>query len=168
MAELMGLYARPVGILVDRDVIDAVVRAAASAGIAEEVEAREPGDPARAHALIRALVASPVPTGEIPGLVAVLGYPRLAGLTGTSEASLRRYADGERDAPDDVAARLHFLVQVFALLRGSFNEFGIRRWLERPRSALDSRTPADVLSAGWDPEDEAPQEVLGLAVSLLS
>jgi len=168
MAELMGLYTRPVGTLVDRDVIDAVIRAAAGVGIAEEVEARELGDPARVHALLRALVASPVPAGEIPRLVAVLGYPRLAGLAGTSEASLRRYADGERDAPDDVAARLHFLVQVFALLRGSFNEFGVRRWLDRSRTALGGRTPADVLCADWDPEGESPQEVMGLAVSLLS
>jgi len=141
MAELMGLYTRPAGAVVGREVIDAVIHAAACAGIAEEVEARQPGDPARAHALLRALITSPIPTEEIPSLGAVLGYPRLAALAGTSEASLRRYADGERAAPDDVAGRLHFLVQVFALLRGSFNEFGIRRWLERPRSALDGRTP---------------------------
>ncbi len=41
---------------------------------------------------------SPRPSqpARIPRLVAVVGYPRLAGLAGTSEASLRRYADGER------------------------------------------------------------------------
>ncbi len=168
MAGLMGLYQRPAGTVVDRELIDAVVRAVTAAGIAEEVGARAIDDPTRVHALLRALAASPVPPGEIPSLVEVLGYPRLAGLSGASEASLRRYADGERAAPDEVAARLHFLVQIFALLRGSFNEFGIRRWLDRRRTALDGRAPAEVLRADWDPEDEAPQEVLGLAVSLLS
>jgi hypothetical protein len=92
----------------------------------------------------------------------------LADLAGTSEPSIRRYAAGERTPPDDVAARVHFLAVLTAVLRGSFNEFGIRRWFDRPRAALGERTPSALLEGSWSPEDEGPRAAAQLAATLLA
>jgi hypothetical protein len=67
-----------------------------------------------------------------------------------------------------VAARLHFLALVVGDLAGSYNEVGIRRWFERPRSLLGGEPPAKRLEGDWDPDDEGPARVRALAAALLS
>jgi hypothetical protein len=114
------------------------------------------------------LESSPLPEREINRLAAVLGYPRLAELAAVSEPSLRRYAAGDRQVPDPVAQRLHSLAVLIAILRGSFNEFGIRRWFERPRQALGRRTPAGALRGDWSPDEPGPETVMRLAVERLT
>ena len=117
--------------------------------------------------LLDALEESPLPRTEWVGLERVLGADLLADLIGVSPSSLRRYAAGTRDTPDDVAARLHFLALVVGDLSGSYNDFGVRRWFGRRRTQLGGRTPADQLQRAWDPQDEGPESVRRLAASLL-
>ena len=112
---------------------------------------------------IEAVDASPNPAGEWGPGRELLGDDLLGRLVGDiSPASLRRYASGERATPDEVAWRLHVVARLLAALLGSYNEYGIRRWFERPRAALGSRTPAQVLEAAEN-EDDAP---LGAVIAL--
>jgi hypothetical protein len=85
-----------------------------------------------------------------------------------SVSSLKRYQSGERDTPDDVAARLHFLALVVGDLAGSYNEIGVRRWFHRKRTLLDGRTPASFLKRDWDPDDDGPSRVRQLARALVT
>jgi hypothetical protein len=118
--------------------------------------------------LIAALEASPVPKFEWGGLGRVFGPEDLAALINVSVSSLKRYQSGERDTPDDVAARLHFLALVVSDLAGSYNDIGIRRWFQRKRSLLDGRAPVGLMKGNWDPDDEGPMRVRQLARELLS
>ena len=171
LAELMGLYTRPAGARIDRGVVEQVAQAVAVSGLADRVGVGF-GERPRTRRLVRpllaALEASPAPAPEIRNLAAILGLERLAELAGTSTPSLRRYAAGERATPDPVAQRIHFLAILVALLRGSFNEFGVRRWFERPRSALDGQAPGELLAGTWDPDDPGPRGLRELAEGLLS
>jgi uncharacterized protein (DUF2384 family) len=172
LAELMGLFERPLGARIDRRMVASVVAAAGAAGLADQVAARddaaEPGEQTTL-ALLEALVASPRPTHEIGSLAAILGgYGELGALVGASEPSLRRYAAGTRTTPDAVAQRIHFIAQLVAIVRGSFNEFGVRRWFERPHPALGRRPPAALLDAHFDPSDAGPQATLAAAIRLLT
>ncbi len=118
--------------------------------------------------MIAALEASPVPQFEWAGLGRVLDPERLASLLEVSLSSLNRYQSGERDTPDAVAGRLHFLALVVSDLAGSYNDIGIRRWFDRKRSALDGRAPAQVLRGEWDPDDPGPARVRALARELVT
>ncbi len=94
----------------------------------------------------RALEASPVPKFEWAGLGRVLDREQLASLLAVSLSSLNRYQSGDRETPDAIAARLHFLALVIGDLAGSYNDIGIRRWFGRKRSASrrpHARTVAD-------------------------
>lgn len=113
-----------------------------------------------------ALAGSPMPRRELAGLLRTYGHESLGPLLGISPASLRRYAAGARAVPDTVAARLHFLALVTADLAGSYNEFGLRRWWERPRSALEGRSPRVALGDDWDPDGPTALAVAELAHSL--
>ena len=113
-----------------------------------------------------ALEASPVPDAEWPALHRVLGHALLARLLDISTVSLRRYHSGARTTPDDVSVRLHVLALIVGDLAGAYNDAGIRRWFDRPRTILANRAPADVLTAGWRPEDPGPRRVRNLANAL--
>jgi hypothetical protein len=118
--------------------------------------------------VINALEGSPVPKTEWPSLSKVFGDEPLAHLLGISLSSLRRYQAGARDTPDAVADRLHFLALVVADLAGTYNDIGIRRWFDRPRSALGGKAPSALLRGDWDPEGPAARKVRQLARSLVS
>jgi hypothetical protein len=165
VGDLMGLVTHQPGTPIDADTLARLAAAARQAGIAEGLGAGGPIDP---HRLLDALESSPLPEREIERLAAVLGFPRLGELAAVSEPSLRRYAAGERQVPDAVAQRLHFLAVVTAILRGSFNEFGIRRWFDRRRQAIGNRTPARMLRGDWTPDEPDPEAVMDLAVGLLA
>src|SRR5262245_24663852 len=62
--------------------------------------------------MIGALESSPIPKFEWSGLARVFPPDDLGGLLNASVSSLRRYQAGERDTPDVIAARLHFLALV--------------------------------------------------------
>lgn len=171
LAQLMGIFERPPGAQIDQALIASAIRAAAQAGIAEHVAARrDAGKPGEATTLafLEALRNSPRPAGEIPRLVEIFGYAAFGRLAGASEPSLRRYAASDRPTPDPIAQRIHFLTQLVAILRGSFNEFGIRRWFERPHPALDGQSPAALLAGSFDPADPDASATLDAALGLLA
>jgi transcriptional regulator with XRE-family HTH domain len=116
--------------------------------------------------VIAALEASPVAKHEWPVLTRVLEVEQLAALLGISVTSLRRYASGERDTPDAVAARLHHLALIVGDLAGAYNDVGVRRWFDRRRTALHGKTPSAFLVGEWNPDDAAPRQVRDLARSL--
>jgi hypothetical protein len=118
--------------------------------------------------LIAALEASPVPKFEWAGLGRVFASEDLSALINVSVSSLKRYQSGDRETPDDVAARLHFLALVVGDLAGSYNVIGVRRWFQRKRSLLDGRTPAALLKGNWDPDDDDAMRVRQLARELVS
>lgn len=89
----------------------------------------------------------------------------LAALLGIGLASVRRYAKGERHCSVSVAARLHWLALLIDQLEGTYNAYGIRRWFQRPRVALDGEAPQDRLKGEWDPDDEAVRPLMALAQS---
>ncbi len=112
------------------------------------------------------LEMSPLPQHEWPSLERILGTAALARLLDLSPVSVRRYRSRARQTPDAVASRLHFIASLVGDLAGAYNEFGIRRWFERPRAALDGRAPAELLSGEWSPDDQAARMVRELARSL--
>ena len=174
-AEAMGLIGQPGAGPESIDVAHLVTRLR-GAGIARETALRfdigEPASVEEAESLLRlvlaALEASPVPRFEWAAVSRVLEPEQLAGLLNISVTSLRRYASGERETPDEVAARLHHLALVVGNLSGAYNEVGVRRWFERTRTALNGRTPAELLSGDWKPEDAAARKVRDLARSLVT
>lgn len=116
--------------------------------------------------LTEALEASPVPASEWKQLTRVLGVDMLETLLGTSAPSIRRYTRTVRNTPDGVAARLHWLALIVGDLAGAYNEIGIRQWFDRKRVQLDGRTPAQLLTGQWKPDDAGPHRVRNLAHSL--
>ena len=117
-------------------------------------------------AATHALEESPVPKPELTKLNSMLDGDLLATLLHIGSASLQRYQKGERTTPDEVAARAHFLTNIVGRLEGTYNDFGVRRWFQRPRSTLKGRSPAQILSNPWTPESEAARQIQGLAESL--
>lgn len=116
--------------------------------------------------LIDALGESPVPGTEWGSMRQVLGDAPLAKLVGVSESSLRRYGSSARSTPQDVAERLHWVAMVVADLAGAYNDFGIRRWFERPRPQLGGLSPRQVLGEKWHVDDAAAAGVQRLAAAL--
>jgi hypothetical protein len=169
--EAMGLLREDVDELT-LDVVRSAASDAARAGIGESAAAtlRSGAGPKEVSAALRelhlALEGSPAPAFEWPAMLELFGADRLAALVGVSVASLRRYAVGSRPTPDIVAARLHVLARVVAELRGAYSEVGVRRWFERPRSALAARAPEVLLRGEWDPDGRDAERVLELARSL--
>lgn len=114
-----------------------------------------------------ALDASPSPATEWGALRETLGDTLLAKLVGVSDASLRRYASGQRETPQKVAERLHWLALVVGDLAGSYNAFGIRRWFDRPRQQLAGHSPRTALGAEWGVDDAQAAQVKSLAQALV-
>jgi hypothetical protein len=49
---------------------------------------------------------------------------------------------------------------------GSYNDYGIRRWFERPRNALGGATPSEVVENAKSEDDEGLGRLLSLAEEL--
>jgi hypothetical protein len=170
LAERLALMGADLGEAADaRAVLDAVE--ALGVGVVTVTRLRTSADPAvwerGVERLLDLVEQSPTPEGEWDRVGAVLGEELLADLTGVSKASLARYRGGQRRTPDAVAARLHHVAMTTADLAGSYTPAGIRRWFDRPRTALDGRTPRAVLEGSWAPEDEGPTAMRELARSLV-
>jgi hypothetical protein len=158
----------------DLDLIRSIASEASSEGVGQEAAtALIAARPSAAtlgtliDRLDRALVDSPVPARELRQLLTVYDVDALQPLLGASPASVRRYASGERAVPDDVAGRIHFVALVTSDLAGSYNEFGLRRWWDRPRTSLRGRSPRTALGTGWGPDDRRAVAVADLARSLV-
>ena len=171
-ADAMGLLDEPIREL-STEVVRKVARKLAQLGLASDLAARlSSGKPSASElsryldAALLALDESPVPAAELARLNATLGHELLAGLLEISAASLQRYQNGERQAPDDIAERAHFLTSVTSALEGIYNEFGVRRWFERPRTAFKGKTARQLLGQGWAPGGEPARRILAAAESL--
>lgn len=172
----LGLLAdAPVGAVLDLALLRRIARSAAAAGVGADpalglLALPHDAEPATLTALIdrldAALTGSPQPATALPELVAVYGEALVGALVGISPASLRRYLAGARTIPDAVAARIHYLALVTADLAGTWNAYGLRRWWDRPRTALAGRTPRAALGDGWDPDDPDARAVAALAAAL--
>jgi hypothetical protein len=177
-AQTMGfLPTREGPVELDRDFLEELaellrrrgVAAVATASLARAMQAKPLNDVELIHALratLDAVDASPHPAGEWAPARELLGDELLSRLLRISASSLRRYAAADRRTPDEVAWRLHLLARLLAALVGSYNDYGIRRWFERGRSALDGATPAEVFERAEAEDDERLQRVLALAEQL--
>lgn len=157
----------------DVSTLKRAARAASEAGIGRDAAAllrRDAADPDTLRRVVaglrEALEESPVPESEIRELLTIFDPDGLGALVGASPSSLRRYALGARAAPDEIAARIHWLAKVVGDLRGAYNDAGVKRWFDRRRTQLADRPPRALLLGEWDPEDEGPRSVRALAQSL--
>lgn len=146
---------------------------AARAGIGRSAAALLAGDRPNSRRVLlalrqlaQALEDSPLPPHEARELGRVLGWDLLATMAGSSPISLRRYASTVREAPDEIAGRLHLLAKIVGDLKGAYNDAGIRRWFERPRVQLHGRAPKDLLHGDWSPDQPEVVAVRELANSL--
>ena len=135
--------------------------------VAELLSARPGHDPLAAlTAMDKVLDETPVPDSEWSSMLGMFDPEPLGSLLGISPSSVRRYADGARRTPDAICSRLHLIALLVSHLSGMYNDYGIRRWFSRPRTALDGSSPSDLLIGDWDPDDEGPCQVMDLARSL--
>ncbi len=174
-AQLMGLLPEGFGeqtrlsLKVLGDVSDELSRH----GIARSASVRLASRPDRQEVLLalREMLAaiddSPNPDGEWGPARELLGDELLGRLVSVSAASLRRYASGERRTPDDVAWRLHAVARILSGLVGSYNDYGVRRWFDRPRAALDRATPSEVIRSAASEDDPALGRAIALADDLV-
>jgi hypothetical protein len=175
LAEAMGLL--PPRERIDRldlETVHRVGRAVSKAGIGSDSlafmdGARDEEELVQAlEGLRSALEESPHPESEIAALLQVLPADQLAELVRSSEISLRRYAAGQRQTPDNVADRVHFLVKVVSDLAGSYNATGIRQWFDRRRTQLGNRSPRQALHGPWVSHGAGARKVRALSRSLVS
>ena len=171
-ADAMGLLDEPIREL-STEMVRKVARNLSQRGLAGDVAARlMTGKPSASDwsryldAALLALDESPVPAAELTKLNATLGHDLLSGLLEISPASLHRYQSGERQVPDAIADRAHFLTSVISALEGIYNEFGVRRWFERPRSVFNGKSARQLLGRGWAPGGESAHRILAAAESL--
>ena len=171
-ADAMGLLDQPIEEL-SAAMLCRVARSLSSRGLARDLAALLSGSTPSQSDLVRyldsataALEESPVPAAELSKLTTVLGPDRVCEFLEISPASLQRYQRGEREAPDDVGDRAHFLTSVIAALEGTYNDFGIRRWFERPRTAFDGRSARQLLGRRWTTDSDAARRILDAAESL--
>jgi uncharacterized protein (DUF2384 family) len=114
------------------------------------------------------LEESPQPKTEWKRLRTLLSDELLAKMTHVSEQSVRRYAAEERETPDDVASRLHWLALITGDLQGAYNAAGVRNWFLRPRNSFGGKTPIEMLGTEpWNTTDKKPVLVRAFAHSLL-
>lgn len=171
-AETLGLVTPSPGPGVSDDEIRASFAAFASRGVGrhigplpERLTAEDLSTSARR--LLAAIEGSPMPELEWSAALVVLGDDLLGRLVGVSPSSVQRYRSGERTTPDRVAGRLHVVTQIVSDLSGSYNDYGIRRWFDRPRAQLDGESPARLLVGEWAADDEPVTRVRALAAALV-
>jgi hypothetical protein len=163
---------RPLIGKLDLDLLRGIAREASAAGIGRDAALELLGKPSPRQLgsvigrLEDALASSPMPERELAVLLDVFDIDQLATLLDTSTVSLRRYVSGARTVPDAVAARVHWLALVSSDLAGAYNEMGIRRWFDRPRTQLDGKAPRQLLGRGWDPDSTNAERVRVLAAAL--
>ncbi|MBS0421041.1 MAG: hypothetical protein JSR66_25250 [Proteobacteria bacterium] len=172
-ADAMGLLEGKIEEL-SPEVVRRVARKLSKRGLASDVAARLTSAPTPSReefaryldAALLALNESPVPAAELTKLNSILGHELLADLLEISTASIQRYQSGDREAPDLVADRAHFLTAVISALEGTYNEFGVRRWFGRPRSTFGGRSARQLLTRRWTSHDDSARQVLSAAESL--
>ena len=100
--------------------------------------------------IYNAIEASPMPSSEWSSMRELLKDDLLQRVLNVSRQSIQRYAAGDRQTPQEVADRLHAIALIASDLAGSYNEFGIRRWFERPRTQLSGKSPVAILKGALE------------------
>jgi len=106
------------------------------------------------------------PTSPWPRLRQVLGDEMLAELLGIDQQALLGYATASAATPEQLSAKLEVLSLTVAELSGSYNDFGIRRWLFRPRAVLGGQPPAALLAGEWDAASSSSKKLCSLVDTL--
>lgn len=177
-AESMGILHEPVDTLhLNIDAIIGAAKQVVELGLGRkfvldperwrEYEAVDLAD--RLKKLSVVLEESPEPNSEWKRLRSFLPDDLLAKILHISEQSVRRYATGERDTPDDIAERVHWVALVTGDLFGAYNEHGVRGWFFRPRKSFGGLAPLAMLSGDdWTPDAKNPILIREFAKSLTS
>ncbi len=174
MADAVGLVEIKAVMGFDLAALQTIARAMALRGVARQSAAKaltgavgdSQGLTSLLERLIDGLERSPLPDLEWDRVSVVLGDDLLGPLLGVSQTSVQRYRSGSRATPDEVAQKLHFLALIMADLLGAYNEIGVRDWFRRRRSALEGKSPVQLLRRAWSPDDDGAQRVRFLARSL--
>jgi transcriptional regulator with XRE-family HTH domain len=175
-AESMGLLEAPVDTLnLNLDIIIDVAKKVVEEGLGRKIVI----DPARWYeyesndlcvklkSLSDILEHSPVPEKEWPKVREVISEKLLADMLHISDQSLKRYEQGNRQASDQVYAKLHWIALLLGDLLGSYNEMGARNWFLRTRKSFKGKTPFQILSEkDWSPDDENPRKIKDFVKSL--
>ena len=175
-AESMGLIEEPVDTLnLTLDVIISVAKKVVEEGLGRKIVI----DPNRWYeyesndlclklkALSDVLEHSPTPDKEWTRVRMVISEKLLAEILHISEKSSRRYEQGERQASDEVHAKLHWIALLLGDLLGSYNELGARNWFLRARKSFNGKTPYQLLAGkDWKPDDEIPSKIKEFVKSL--
>ena len=74
---------------------------------------------------------------------------------------------GTKPAPR-LLARIKMLSEMIEILRDAYDDEGIRRWFERPRTQLGGKPPSALLVGDWEPTDKGPARARKLATNLKS
>lgn len=170
-AEAMGLISSDEITGFSVSALDAAMRSFAAVGIGRGFVRPTDAEEVLGNALdlMNAIVEnSPVPGSEWSAMLGVFSPEVLTKFLGISDSSLRRYSTNERPTPAAVAVRLHWLAMRVADLAGAYNHYGIVRWFDRPRRALDGQSAAQRLTGDWSPDDEKVQQVAALAADLVA
>jgi hypothetical protein len=114
------------------------------------------------------LERTPLPGWDLPALFQIFDLSQLGVLLRIPQPDLKSALEQRVEVSAEVARRAHFLLMIVSDLSGSYTTSGIRKWLVRRRTKLDGRTPLDVLSGDWSPDESMPQRVRSLAASLVT
>lgn len=112
---------------------------------------------------LAAIEQSPLPEHEWAPVTELLGEELLEALLGVSASSMRSYRTGDLPTPVLIAQRLHFISLIVADLACNWNNFDIRHWFGRCRSALSGQSPTEILAGHWTPEDHGALAVKSFA-----
>ena len=97
----------------------------------------------------------------------ILGPELLASLLKISKRKLEIYIRKPKTIPEEVFLRLAFVVEVTEILKGAYNDTGIRQWFLRKRIIqLNRQSPAQILKYNWLPDQPGPLKILELAKSI--
>lgn len=109
--------------------------------------------------LLSVLNESPVPEAEWSAVMESLGQELVRKLLDLSVSSIQRYSSNSRPTPQNIAEKLHYLAVVIGDLRAGYNDYGIRRWFERPRTFLSGKSVLSSLGKKWGPDDEVARAI---------
>ncbi len=96
----------------------------------------------------------------------ILGDGAVSQLVGVEPVTVALLADGQLLISAGVAERLNWLHSVLSDLAGAYDDFGVRRWFDRPRAQLNHQAPIQYLGGNWSPDHPSAIRVRTLAAAV--